>query len=181
MGRETLEPQELIEREDLEARERPRISTRVAVTASVLAVLASISALQAERTAAESILRKNDAVLAQSRASDEWAYRQAKSIKLHLQEMRSDDPAQAEAVRAEIAASEARARDDERQRDEANRESSERLAQHRRFSTGTSLLQIAIVLETVAAVLDRRALWYGGLAVAAGGSLALLNGFLGLV
>jgi Domain of unknown function (DUF4337) len=181
MGRETLEPQELIGDGDLEEGGRRHLSTRITVTVALLAVLASICALLAEHSVTESILEKNEAVLWQSRASDEWAYRQAKSIKLHLQEMRSDDPAQAEAVRAEIAASEARARDDERQRDEANRESSERLAQHRRFSTGTSLLQIAIVLETVAAVLDRRAVWYGGLAVAAGGSLALLNGFLGLV
>src|SRR5437762_13444245 len=77
MGRETLEPQELLEEEDLERSRERSLRTRVAVTAATLAVLASLSALQAERTAAESILSKNEAVLAQSRASDEWAYRQA--------------------------------------------------------------------------------------------------------
>src|SRR5436853_1499477 len=150
MGRETLEPQELLEEEDLERSRERSLRTRVAVTAAILAVLASLSALQAERTAAESILSKNEAVLAQSRASDEWAYRQAKSIKLHLQELAPGGPADVAAQRAEIAASEERAREDERQRDEANREATERFEQHQRFAVGMRLLQIALVREAVA-------------------------------
>src|SRR5881397_3439759 len=160
MGRETLEPQELLEVEDLERSRERALRTRVALTAAILAVLASLSALQAERTAAESILSKNEAVLAQNRASDEWAYRQAKSIKLHLQE---------------------RARAAEHERNEANRAATERFEQHHRFAVGTSLLQIAIVLETIAAVLDRRSLWWGGMAIGAVGALAFANGCLGLV
>ena len=181
MGRETLEPQELLEEEDLERSRERSLRTRVAVTAAILAVLASLSALQAERTAAESILAKNEAVLAQSRASDEWAYRQAKSIKLHLQELAPGGPADVERQRADIAASEERARTAEHERDEANRAALERFEQHHRFAVGTSLLQIAIVLETIAAVLDRRSLWWGGMAIGAVGTLAFANGFLGLV
>jgi hypothetical protein len=181
MGRETLEPQELAEPEEVEPGRR-RLATRVAVTAAMLAVLASLSALQAERTAAESILAKNEAVLAQSRASDEWALRQAKSIKLHIQALAPGGaPAEGERQHAEIAASEERARVAERERDEANHTASERFEQHHRFAVGTSLLQIAIVLETIAAVLDRRSLWWGGLAIGAIGALAFANGFLGLV
>ena len=179
VGRETLEPHELAEPEEAG---RSRISTRVTVTVAILAVLASISALQAERTAAESILEKNEAVLAQSRASDEWAFRQAKSIKLHLREVTpGHESGDGEPERAEIAASEERAREAERRRDEANREASERFEQHHRFAVGTSLLQIAIVLETVAAVLGRPVLWWGGIAVGAVGALALANGFAGVI
>ncbi len=58
MGRETLEPQELMDDEALEPERPRRLSTRVALTAAVLAVLASISALQAERTVAEAILER---------------------------------------------------------------------------------------------------------------------------
>src|SRR5881628_1868479 len=181
MGRETLEPQELIERDDVAGGERSGMATRVALTAAVLAVLASVSALQAERTAAESILSKNEAVLAQSRASDEWAYRQAKSIKLHLQELAPGGPTDVERQRADIAASEERARTAEHERDEANRAALERFEQHHRFAVGTSLLQIAIVLETIAAVLDRRSFWWGGMAVGAVGTLAFANGFVGLL
>src|SRR5881628_3678606 len=140
MGRETLEPQELLEEEDLERSRERSLRTRVAVTAATLAVLASLSALQAERTAAESILSKNEAVLWQSRASDEWAYRQAKSIKLHLQELAPGGAADPAGPREEIAASEERAREDERRRDEANTAAAERFEEHHRFATGTSLL-----------------------------------------
>jgi hypothetical protein len=182
MGRETLEPQELTETEDLEAAGRRGLSTRVAVTAAILAVLASVSALQAERTAAQSILTKNEAVLAQSRASDEWAFRQAKSIKLHLLDLApTRDTTEADRQRADIAASEERARELERRRDEANREAVERFEEHHRFAIGTNLLQIAIVLQTVAAVLGRRSLWWGGIAIGAAGALAFANGFLGFV
>src|SRR5438477_9842961 len=135
MGRETVERQELLEAEELERSRERALRTRVAVTAATLAVLASLSALQAERTAAESILRKNEAVLAQSRASDEWAYRQAKSIKLHLQDLApTHEAADADRQRADIAASEERAREAERLRDEANHEASERFEQHHRFA-----------------------------------------------
>src|SRR6059036_3804750 len=177
VGRETLEPQELLEAEDLERSRERALRTRVAVTAATLAVLASLSALQAERTAAESILSKNEAVLAQSRASDEWAYRQAKSIKLHLQELAPGGSPDAD-TRHDIAASEERARAAEERRDEANRQAAEWFEQHHRFAVGTSLLQIAIVLETIAVVLDRGGLWYGGLLIGAAGTLALANGFI---
>jgi Domain of unknown function (DUF4337) len=179
VGRETLEPHELAE---LEEEGRSPISTRVTLTVAILAVLASISAFQGERTAAESILSKNEAVLAQSRASDEWAFRQAKSIKLHLQEMASGhESGDSNGQRAEITASEERARAAERQRDEANQEATERYLQHRRFAVGTNLFQIAIVLETVAAVLGRPMLWWGGIAVGTMGVLALVNGFVMIV
>jgi len=180
MGREQLEPQELVERETLEPERLRPLTTRVAVTVAVLAVLASISMLQAERTAAESILQKNEAVLWQSRASDEWAYRQAKSIKLHLQELAPGGAPETNSNRDDIAASEERARAAEERRDDANREAAERFEQHHRFAIGTSLLQIAIVLETIAVVLDRKAFWYGGLVIGAGGALALFNAFVGL-
>src|SRR6266481_6063604 len=149
MGRETLEPQELLEMEDLERSRERALRTRVAVTAAILAVLASLSALQAERTAAESLLEKNAAVLAQSRASDEWAYRQAKSIKLHLQDLAPGPPADATQTRGDIAASEERARVAERERDEANRRSDDAFEAHHRFARATNVLQIAIVLESV--------------------------------
>lgn len=84
MGRETLEPHELIEREDFEGDGRRALNRRIAITVGFLAAITSFSTLESERTVAESLLQKNTAVLAQSRASDEWAYRQAKSIKLHL-------------------------------------------------------------------------------------------------
>ena len=181
MGLETLEAHELIEEEPFKHGDRDRrFTTRVALTAAILAMLTSISALQAERTVAASILQKNDAVLWQSRASDEWAYRQAKSIKLHLQEL-VPGSATAAAPREEITASEERARVAEKHRDEANTQAAEWFESHHRFAASTSLLQIAIVLATVAAVVERRSILYGAIALGAVGVVAVANGFLGFV
>src|SRR5437773_11980978 len=121
MGRETLEPQELLEEEALERSRERSLRTRVAVTAATLAVLASTSALQAERTAAESILSKNEAVLAQSRASRACAHRQVKSLKLQLQELAAEALTHVVRPRADIAASQQRAHTAEHERAEANR------------------------------------------------------------
>lgn len=68
-----------------------------------------------------------------------------------------------------------------RRRDEANQESSERFEEHRRFAVATSLVQIAIVLATVAAVVDRAGMWYAGLGAGVLGAAAFLNGFVGII
>lgn len=164
MGRETLEPEEMVEREDFEG-ERRALNRRIAVTVGLLAAFTSFSTLEAERTVAQALLEKNDAILAQSRASDEWSYRQAKSIKLHLQELAPTPPPDTVQLRTDIAASEERARAAEHERDEAGRRSTEVFEAHHHFARATNLLQIAIVLETVAAVLGFRTLWAAGILV----------------
>jgi uncharacterized protein DUF4337 len=179
MGRETLEPHELAEREDLEEPGSRALSTRIALTVGVLAVATSLASLEAERSVSESILAKNDAVLAQARASDEWAFRQAKSIKLHLAELPGAGGGDEAAARADIAASETRARADEAARDEADRRSAEAFERHHGFARATSLLQIAIVLETVAAVLRRRGMWLAGIGVGVLGAARIVLGLLG--
>lgn len=180
MGRETLEAQELAEPEALESPRHHALGTRIALTVGVLATILSLATREAERTAAECLLAKNDAVLAQSRASDEWSYRQAKSIKLHLLELASSGATDADRIRADITASEARAREAEQQRDDANRRSVESFEAHHGYARASSLLQIAIVLESVAAVLGRGAFWWIGAGIGAVASVLLAGMWLGL-
>ncbi len=180
VGRETLEAHEIMEAEDFESPSRRVLGTRIALTVGVLATVLSLATREAERTAAECLLAKNDAVLAQSRASDEWGYRQAKSIKLHLLELAPGGVADVEQIRADIVASEARAREAEQQRDEANRRSTESFEAHHAYARASSLLQIAIVLESVAAVLGRRTLWWVGMGVGTVASALLAWMWLGL-
>src|ERR1700734_2885304 len=78
------EPQELFENveksnELLEEREQEskKFTTRSAVTASILAVLAALGSLLAGHTA-------NDAILKQTQATDQWALFQAKGTKAHI-------------------------------------------------------------------------------------------------
>ncbi len=176
MSHGSLEPHELFEPEDATPERHRPLAVRVAVTAAILAMFASVAALEAEHAASQSLLRKNDAVLWQSRAADEWAYRQAKAIKLHLDEALSRASAgDLEQRRAEIRASEERARADEAASEAATREATALFEQHHRFALATSLFQIAIVLATVAAVVEQPLLWGGGIAVGAVGVLLLLD------
>ena len=55
---------------------------RIALTTAVLAAVAAIAALKAGSTANEALVLKTEATRLQAEASDQWAYYQAKGIKL---------------------------------------------------------------------------------------------------
>src|SRR5712675_1755674 len=55
---------------------------RIALTTAVFAALAAISSLQAGTTVNEALVLKTEAARLQAEASDQWAYYQAKGIKL---------------------------------------------------------------------------------------------------
>src|SRR5262245_63904016 len=48
---------------------------------ALIAVFAAIAALESGTFANEALVQKNEALLAQAQASDQWAYYQAKSVK----------------------------------------------------------------------------------------------------
>src|SRR5882762_11844262 len=63
-------------------REGGRFLRRIALTTAVLAAIAAIAALEAGSTANEALVLKTEATRLQAVASDQWAYYQAKGIKL---------------------------------------------------------------------------------------------------
>src|SRR5437870_4177693 len=83
---EALEPQDIIERTVHQHHEMEqgagseageRQTRRAAVAAAILAVFAALGSLLSGHAA-------NEAILDQTRASDEWAYYQAKNTNMHL-------------------------------------------------------------------------------------------------
>src|SRR5215471_14734214 len=82
---ETMELKEKLEEATenaIEAAEhRSRWVIYLSFTTALIAVFAAIAALESGSYADEALLQKNEAVLAQSKASDQWAYYQAKSVK----------------------------------------------------------------------------------------------------
>src|SRR5216684_5570759 len=87
MPEDELETSELKEKleeatEHAEAREeRARWIVYLSFTTALVAVLAAIAALESGAYSNEALLEKNEALLAQTKASDQWAYYQAKSVK----------------------------------------------------------------------------------------------------
>jgi hypothetical protein len=53
----------------------------LALSTALIAVIAALSSLQSGTYANQSLLEKNNAILAQSQASDQWNFYQAKGIK----------------------------------------------------------------------------------------------------
>src|SRR5437773_8756877 len=88
MAEDELETSELKEKleESIEeavegAERRAHWIVYLSFTTAVIAVLAAISALESGTYSNEALLEKNEALLAQTKASDQWAYYQAKSVK----------------------------------------------------------------------------------------------------
>ncbi|HEV2366040.1 MAG TPA: DUF4337 family protein [Caulobacteraceae bacterium] len=162
---------EAIERKD------PLLS-QVTFTIAVLAVLAAVAASLETTEGDATIVAKNDAVLEQNRATDQWNFYEAKSLKKNVYEVAAAQAAGPPAAKfAAKAASngadqvgiEKQARALEAQRDAFGREASFHEVRHSRLTIGSTLLHMAIAIATLAIILHRRWPWFTALALTAGG------------
>jgi hypothetical protein len=141
-----------------------RMLRLTALSTAVLAALAAIASLKAGATVNDAILLKTEATGIQARASDEWAYYQAKGIKGAVtaaseatwRAAGKTPPPELDAT-VQRYANEPKAigdtaKDLERQRDEKVEEAERLMAQHKGFAFSVTLLQVAIALGAVAAL-----------------------------
>lgn len=160
----------------------------VALTTTILAVCASITTLKSGGFSTKATLNA-------TKANDQWAYFQSKSIKQHTCEnqhellqanrLNSPSPAALAFLDKRLAATsrEIARYDGEKGAIKTKAEEHERLAgwfQRRGavMSVAVMLLQIAIMLSSVGAIIKRRSLWQTGLALGlcgVGYMLAALN------
>jgi hypothetical protein len=199
MPEEALETQELKERleenqEELDAMRRevekgPTWTLYLSLSTAIIAVFAAVASLKSGSNANEAILAKNEAVLAQARASDRWAYYQAKGIKHVVYGVQADaiaatNPAQAARFREEAnrykndqEALERAAKELEKSVEASGLQADESLERHHRFAISVTVFQVAIALAAIAALARRRPLWFVSLAVGAAGLFFFLRGF----
>lgn len=139
----------------------------------------------------------NRSILRQTQASNQWAYFQSKSVKsylyelqkekleMELQQLKSSAPQETvdrytakiesyaqklktyEQEKAEI---QAEAKKLEKQRDEA-------VLHSQAFGIAVVLLQLAILLSSIAALMKKKLVWYLGLVLGAVGAAYFANGF----
>jgi hypothetical protein len=143
----------------------------LALSSACFAVIAAIASLKSGHSA-------NEALLLQSKATDQWAYYQAKGNKAATRSAEADiltelhvDVAQVATVRADV---DKYTRDQDEIRAEAQRlekESKEGLTRHEWFASTVTLLQVAIGLSAIGALIESRKVWLaslvaGGLAAA---------------
>jgi len=176
-GAHSDEIQELIrsiadERRAAKEKEKRESWTRyVSLMIVVLAVATGVGSLKAAGFGSR-------VMLFQAKASDEWAYYQAKSVKQRIAEMeaRQATGEHAAAASADVARyksdqleSQARAKAFEEQRDANGRHGPD-------MGFGITLLQISIALASVCLLTKRRALWAAAGVIGAIGVVYLIHG-----
>ncbi len=153
-----------------------RTNQLIALTALILAICATFSSLYAGANASKGIL-------AQSQASDGWAYYQAKSIKeelykMQLESLQVDPPDNVDPVKLSVLEQKYQQtidRYDGEQaeiRKAANQKELERdhfLELNRGFAGALTYLQIAILLTSLAGLMKQIYFWYAGIAIGAFG------------
>ena len=156
----------------------PLIS-RVTFTIAVLAVVAAISASLETTESDAAIAAKNDAVLAQDKATDQWGFANSKSLRRKVFDIAADSGGPRAAGYAKSstheAADEAKAQADakalENDRDAALARADVHEARHGRLTVASTLLHMAIAIATLAIILGRRWPWFTALALSAAGAV----------
>src|SRR5579872_3543749 len=164
MPEESLETGELQEKLD-EALERaeeageerasPKWTLQLSLSTALVAVLAAIASLQAGSLANHALLIKNEAVLSQAKASDQWAYYQAKGIKGIIYQVQAESlsgrgalaqkyKAEAQRYKGEQADLKREAEEIDARVKENNEEAEHLLHRHHHFALSVTFFQVSI-------------------------------------
>jgi hypothetical protein len=153
----------------------------VSITMSILAVLVASVTLLGHRAHTEELLL-------QARASDQWAFYQAKNIRRHEDQETADilgtlvqqDKEKAQAAREKYLKEGERYEADKDQiSDKAKELENERDLYSRRadrFDGGEGLLEVALVICSITMLTDRRFFWYSGMLIGAAGVILAVTG-----
>ncbi len=153
----------------------------IALATAILATLAALASLKAGATVNEGLVLKTEATRLQAQASDEWAYYQAKGIKVSVagaavaswQAAGKPAPPAVDSVMTKEARDQKAVQDSaralERVRDRASLEADHLLAMHHGFADAVTLFQVAVALASVAALTRSRPIWWVSLALGGAG------------
>ena len=164
----------------------------LALSTALFAVLAAIASLKSGQLANESLLRMNEATLTQAQASDAWSYYQAKGIKQVTRDSEADilkaahaptevvakARSDAERYKAEQEDIQKEARRMEQEQKNLAEKSRQDLERHHRFAYAVTVLQVAIGLSAIAALIERRSIWLIALLGGTAGVGLLLYSFI---
>src|SRR5215468_5782618 len=154
----------------------------VAVTMSILTVLVAMATLLAHRAA-------TDKLLLQTKATDQWAYYQAKNIRLHEMQIAVDmlgalapvDKEKAAAQREKYKKEIERYQDDKDEiGDKAKELESESAYVSRRedrFDLAEVILEIGLIICSLTLITRKMIFWYSGITLGVVGFLVAITGF----
>ncbi len=143
----------------------------LAISTAFMAVLAALSSLQAGHNS-------DEALISQVKASDQWAYYQAKGLKyditqLMLSSNTGQDTSKLRKKLNQYVADQADIKT-EAQKDE--KESAEHLERHVILSRAVTFFQVSIAISAIAILTRRRFLWYIALLLTLAGAFQFIMG-----
>jgi hypothetical protein len=155
----------------------------ISLTMSILAVLVAVATLFGHRAHTEELLL-------QAQATDQWAFYQAKNIRLHEMQVMVDqlgvftvqDKAKTELLREKYQKEVERySNDKDSISEKAKEEERERdllRAKADRFDAGEGVLEIALVICSLTLLTDKKFFWYAAMLIGAAGIVVSIAGFL---
>ena len=183
---EEMENHEHLEHAEHAAHGGGKLVAWVSMTIALLAVLSAVVGSLETVASGQALSQKNEAVLAQSKASDSWAFYQAKSLKKHIYGIAADQGGpKADKYRkteADNAADETRIQDEakalEKERDEHLKKAEEMEGREHRLTVGATLLHMGIAISTIAIIAGKRWPWIASLVLGAAGCAISLWAYL---
>ncbi len=166
------------EHEIEEALEKKRdgLTQKIALMTAVLATIGALISYQSGSAQNEAMFLKNQSILKQAEASDQWAFYQARSMKSHLDDAVAAlsntpeikarflaDKEKEEKGKSEVQAEAQRLQAESRKLGE---ESAAKLKPHERLALALTFIQIAIALAAITVLTRRRWLLWGSVASA---------------
>lgn len=159
--------------EEAVERERDGLAQRVALMTAILSTIGALISYQSGTAQNEAMFLKNQSILKQAEASDQWAFYQSKSTKSHLDEavaaltekpeMKARflaDRDKQEKQKAEIRTEAEKLQAESRKLGE---ESEAKLRPHERMALGLTFIQIAVALAAITVLTRKRWLIWGSL------------------
>lgn len=171
-----LESREHVEHAEHAVHAQDPFLQRVSITIAALAVAASlVSSLEASESGG-AIAAKNDAVLHQNKASDAWAFFQAKTIKEAIFTVAAGGggpheaayKAEADRHRSAVQGAERTARAEEAESAAAQERAERHETREHRLALAEALSHVAIAIGTIAIVTRRRWPWVGSIVLGLG-------------
>lgn len=173
--------------EDAVERARDGMAQNIALMTAILATVGALISYQSGNAQNQAMFLKNESILVQARASDQWALYQAKSTKGHIAEATASLAAEpgvkvhylAEKIREdkEKAGVQAEARRLEAQSQQLGEQSEAKLRPHERLALALTFIQIAIALAAITVLTKRRWLLWGSVGAAAVGIVCAASSF----
>jgi hypothetical protein len=176
--------------EEAVEKEKDSLAQKIALMTAVLATVGALISYQSGSAQTEAMFLKNQSILKQAEASDQWAFYQAKSVKGHIAEAAAELATSPEVKARFIAQKEKEEKEKVEVQGEAKKlqaesrklgeESEAKLRPHERLALALTFIQIAVALAAITVLTRRTWLLWGSVASAAVGIIAAVSaGFSG--